>query len=366
MQSLDSFFFLLRSGLGLSGDRVQPAHALSDGADPAFSSAAFWNGVFRLAAGQGVLALVWDGVQRLAPESQPPRELRLRWAYNVERIERRYEVQQRRAAELAGIFAAEEIRTVVLKGLAVSRLYPVPAHRPCGDLDCFLCGEYERGNCVAEAAGAEVSRGFYKHSRIVFHGLTVENHQFCTAVRGSSRAREFERLLQRRLAEGPLEHLAGTALLAPPADFNALFLTRHALSHFLVEGISLRHLCDWAVFIDREGARVDWTAFREVAAEQGLLRFAEILSDLSVRYLGVARNPLPADVSAIADRVLHNILFERRHVNDSADGVWLKRLRLLTNVVRDRWKYRDVYGRSFLLELLRFPFGFFFDRNPEL
>ena len=132
------------------------------------------------------------------------------------------------------------------------------------------------------------------------------------------------------------------------------------------EGISLRHLCDWAVFIDREGDAVDWTAFRKVAAEDRLLRFAEILSDLSVRYLGVARNPLPAGVQALADRVLDNILYERRHLNDSPGGAWTKRMRLIGNLARDRWKYGEVYGRSFLLEGLRLSVGYLFDRNPEL
>ena len=219
---------------------------------------------------------------------------------------------------------------------------------------------------MAEQVGAEVKRDFYKHSHIVFRGLTVENHRFCTAVRGSRRAKRFERHLQRLLAEGPLSCIPETALLVPPPDFNALFLAKHALSHFLTEGISLRHLCDWAVFIDREGDAVDWTAFRKVAAEDRLLRFAEILSDLSVRYLGVARNPLPAGVQALADRVLDNILYERRHLNDSPGGAWTKRMRLIGNLARDRWKYGEVYGRSFLLEGLRLSVGYLFDRNPEL
>ncbi len=325
-----------------------------------------WNELYRLASLQGILAIVWDGLQKLPPELQPPRELRLRWAYNVEQIERRYENQRRAASRLAELFAAEGIRTVVLKGLAVGALYPVPAHRPCGDLDCFLCGDYERGNRLAEIAGAEVKRDFYKHSHIVFRGLTVENHQFCTAIRGSRRAKDFERYLQRLLAMRPLEHLPDSSLLVPPADFNALFLIKHALSHFLTEGISLRHLCDWAVFIDREGANVDWAAFRKVAAEHQLLRFAEILSDLSVRYLGVETNPLPADASSLANRVMDNILYERRHLHDSPGNAWMQRLRLMGNIFRDRWKYRDVYDRSFLLETLRLPIGFLFDRNPKL
>ena len=59
-----------------------------------------WRELYTAASSQGVSALVWDGIRRLPPESQPSRELRLRWAYNVERIERRYGQQRRRAAEL--------------------------------------------------------------------------------------------------------------------------------------------------------------------------------------------------------------------------------------------------------------------------
>ena len=228
-------FALLRAGVR-SGDTPDIGGSTDDR----------WRELYTAASSQGVSALVWDGIRRLPPESQPSRELRLRWAYNVERIEHRYGQQRRRAAELAAAYAEAGIRTVVLKGFAVSRLYPVPEHRPCGDLDCFLCGDYERGNRVAEQVGAEVKRDFYKHSHIVFRGLTVENHRFCTAVRGSRRAKRFERHLQRLLVEGPLSCIPETALLVPPPDFNALFLAKHALSHFLTEGISLRHLCDWA------------------------------------------------------------------------------------------------------------------------
>lgn len=351
---MEALLRLLRRGLG------------TDAADPLPLDGACWQRVFREAAAQGVLALVWDGVRQLPAELQPPRELRLQWAYNVERIEQRYAAQRVRAEQLAQIFAGEGIRTVVLKGLAVSRLYPVPEHRPCGDLDCFLMGDYERGNRVAEAAGATVARDFYKHSHIDFRGLAVENHCFCTAVRGSRRHKAFERHLQGLLAAASMQPLPDTELLVPPADFTALFLTCHALTHFLSEGISLRHLCDWAVFIDREGDRVDWPAFCRVAAEHRLLRFAEVLSELSVRCLGVAQNPLPASVTPLADRVLKNILDERRPVFNTSASTWMRRLMLVGNLWRDRWKFRELCGGSFLLEFLRYPYGFLFDRNPKL
>lgn len=327
-----------------------------------------WPDLYAMAASQGVSAFAWDGACRLPAAVQPPRALRLQWAYNVEQIEMRYRRQWRAAAELARIYAENGIRTVVLKGFAVSRLYPRPEHRPCGDLDCFLGAGYERGNTLAAAAGAKVDADYYKHSHIVFRGLTVENHRFCTAIRGSRQAKAFERHLQSILASQPCPPILGTDLLAPPADFNALFLTKHALLHFLTEGISLRHLCDWALFVDRQGEQVDWPEFRRVAAEHGLLRFAGVMTRLAVRLLGVKEDVFPVDAALdpLADRVLSNMLYERRHLNDTAGNVWVKRFRMVAGIWHDRWKYRDIYQRSVCREIFRFMSGFLVERKPEI
>lgn len=348
---------LLRAGLGMQAD--VPLHA-AEGIP--------WSELYAMAASQGVSGFVWDALQNLPPALQPPRALRLQWAYNVDRIETRYKEQRRAAVELGRIYAEAGIHTVVLKGFALSRLYPRPEHRPCGDLDCFLGADYERGNALAAAAGAKVEANYYKHSHIVFHGLTIENHQFCTAIRGSRRAKAFERHLQAILASQACTSIDGTDLLAPPADFNALFLSRHALLHFLTEGISLRHLCDWAVFIERQGSRVDWDEFRRVANEHALLRFAEVMTRLAVCYLGVSDDIFPVDAALdpLADRMLDNMLYERRHLNDTAGNAWLKRFRMVANIYRDRWKYRDVYQRSMLGEVARATFAFFTERKPSL
>lgn len=348
-------FALLRAGVR-SGDTPDIGGSTDDR----------WRELYTAASSQGVSALVWDGIRRLPPELQPSRELRLRWAYNVERIERRYGQQRRRAAELAAAYAEAGIRTVVLKGLAVSRLYPVPEHRPCGDLDCFLCGDYERGNRVAEQVGAEVKRDFYKHSHIVFRGLTVENHRFCTAVRGSRRAKRFERHLQRLLAEGPLSCIPETALLVPPPRFQCPFSGQTRLvafpdrGHFPAASVRLGGLYRPRRRRGRLDGVPEGRGRRSPAAFRGdPLRPLRPVSGRRAESAAGRR-------AGARRRVLDNILYERRHLNDSPGGAWTKRMRLIGNLARDRWKYGEVYGRSFLLEGLRLSVGYLFDRNPEL
>jgi hypothetical protein len=115
-----------------------------------------WSTVYQLSAEQGVLALVWDEVERLqregviAPEQMPDKALKLQWALRAKKIKHRYHQQRQWAAELAEAFAARGVRTNVLKGLSISGYYPVPELRECGDLDCFLSATAPDGSFVCQ------------------------------------------------------------------------------------------------------------------------------------------------------------------------------------------------------------------------
>ena len=83
-------------------------------------------------------------------------------------------------------------------------------------------------------------------------------------------------------APGALRPLEGSSLLVGPPLFNALFLTRHAHQHFLVEeGISLRHVCDWAMFLKRYRQEFDWEEFMSICSRYGLSRFVESMTRLA-------------------------------------------------------------------------------------
>ena len=88
--------------------------------------AAAWERLYGLAAQQGVLALLWEVLERLPAEQQPPKALRLRWAFETVRVERRWRRQYRAVARLAAFYARHGIPMMLLKGCGLSRCYPVP------------------------------------------------------------------------------------------------------------------------------------------------------------------------------------------------------------------------------------------------
>lgn len=343
-----------------------------------------WPRIYRMAAEQGVLAIVWDGVQRMveageiAPEQLPDRALKLQWAFNVEQIERRYRQQEVRAGELAAAFFEAGISTHVLKGLAISGYYPTPNHRECGDLDCFLTldpgalsahpeGAYEAGNCLAERLGAEVKRDYYKHSHIRFKDLMVENHQFCTAIRGRRERKAFERHLQELLHRDEPRYIGSSRLICPPADFNALFLTVHSFQHFLSEGIKLRHILDWAMLLKAEQEQINWPEFYGWCDRMHFTKFVHAVTAIAVEELGLEiRCPEIICKSPYKERVLADVLYYGHSIFNTKGSRMKKRWMQVCNKFQSSWKFHKLYDTSVLVELLYTAWGFFFERKPSI
>lgn len=364
-----TLFFLLREGLSVKGNRCE---ALS-----LFCSMPDWSWIYKMSAKQGVLAIVFDGMAKMIELNQinreylPSKSLKLQWGYNVVQIEKRYALQQARAIELAALYAKQDIRTVVLKGLAVAQDFPKPNHRPCGDLDCFLMGKYEEGNHIVEELGVKVDCDFYKHSEFNFKGLNVENHQFCTPIRGRKKAKIFERALQDILREQQNQKIGDSDLEIPPVLFNALFLTIHAWGHFLSEGIALRHLVDWALLLEKHYEEIDWKTFKRliIDRDEGMWRFAQMMTRLSVNYLSIRIDVEEfGDLSLrkIDERVLRDIFYDHVSVHNQPGGAWKHRFALIRNAFCSHWKYVSFSDESLVGHLFRTIRAFCFEKNPHL
>ena len=332
-----------------------------------------WDAIYKECVRHGVLAIAWDGLLRLVEENVipssklPERRLKIQWGINVKRIEQQYAEQWVIASDIALRYRGAGIRTLVLKGFAISHLYPQPNHRPCGDFDCFLMGQYEFGNLLAERWGASVKRDFYKHSHIRYKGLVVENHQFCTAIRGSRRAKDFERLLQKCLHNCNPVYLGDSVLEAPPDLFNALFLTKHAQGHFLTEGITLRHLCDWAILLKERGELIDWPLFHRICEKYGMRLFSETMTQLSFSVLGIKteKNVFNEDACR-AGQLLSDIIIGSRSIFNSPSSDWWKRGAIIFNIFKDRWKYRLFTDTNVYMEIIRYIVAFCIDRHPRI
>ena len=310
-----------------------------------------WEELFDMASSQGVVAVASEGLEKLSQKQRPPQELLLQWIGTSLQQKQLYSMQRKLVDELCGVWRAAGINVVELKGNSIGRLYYVPDTRYSCDFDCLLT-DYEKGNQVMEQHGVEVNRDFYKNSSFHWKDLYVENHQFCTPVRGNKDMKRLEQKLRQLLSDGTEESWY---------DFNALFLMEHAWAHFFENALSLKHLCDWAVLRKKKGEMIDWTDFEQNAKDVGFWKFAESMNHLADLLCGV----VALDALSQEDRrLLDDMLTENKDV--SMNEGWKTRFQLFRNFFAQSWKYKMFSNHSAMYCLLRTVNGFVFDRNPKV
>lgn len=271
--------------------------------------------------------------------------------------------------EAAAVAFAEKlsekgIQTVVLKGLGYASYYPNPYHRESGDLDCYLMGKKEEGDKVTVEIGGKMEEAGYKHSHLYYKGLTIENHNFLTSFDNTKLGIRTEQLLQEQIIEG-YRPIGDTKLQNPSADFNALFLIKHAQRHFIKEGICVRHLLDWAFFLKKESQNVNWEKVIPIMKECRILEFAKVMTRLCVDQLGmkIGIEGLSSPMK-ISDAVLDDILGGQPNLFH--ENFVQKIGRIMRRFYR-MWKFCSLADESYCrLVWNSLVFSSYLKRNPKL
>lgn len=316
-----------------------------------------WKEIFEEGTKQGIAAIQLDGLQILrdagciASELMPTKTDLLSWYSHTMQVEEKCRHQKRIIRQLAEFYHDHGIKMMLLKGYAISLLYPTLEHRPCGDIDIWLYGEQERADkLLEEDKNIAIERDHHHHT--VFHvgGIVVENHYNFVNIHSHLSNRIIEKELHSLVRQ---EHesldVDGMKVFFASADFNALFLLYHAAMHFAASEIAMRHVTDWAMFIKHYHDRVDWKHLDSIARELNFHRFLYCLNAICVDYLGMPKEYFHrcSEDRDLIKRVLDDILYPP-YANKSALG---------KNVIRDlsfrihrwwgnRWKRHLVYKES--------------------
>ena len=341
-----TLFKLLALGLGQDIDFDIPLETID------------WPKVIRRAMTEGLDALAFDGVKALY-ERRPDLteeldrslgEDKIQWFSFSMQVEQDSQEYSDKLQKLASFYHREGFKMLVLKGYGLSLDYPTPSHRPTGDIDVYLFGRgMEADARIKETFDIDVSPEGTKHSRFVFHDLPVENHSSFLDVKGHRSQRPVEQYLEREALKS-CEFMMGDAkIYVPTAMMNAVFLPCHTAAHFFYEGIPMKQLVDWAVFLDRHSSEVDWAVVRLLLEKAGCFELVRTLNGIVVSRLGVSESIVPdwGRDTALEEKVWQDILLPRREL--VGRNVWKKAKDLLAS----RWRYRLTYRESFGLYFLK-------------
>lgn len=315
-----------------------------------------WSSLYLQSSRQGVNALVVDGLQLLmkrgskvffAEETQKEKSQRMQWLGQVMAYERLYARHEKAMIDLARLYANKGIRMMVLKGYGLSLDWPVPNHRPVGDLDIYNFGKWREADAlVAHDCGIKVDEGHEHHTVFNFKGVAVENHYDFINTKAHRDASKIESRL-RVLAEKNCKEVEvqGAKIYLPSVDFNAIFLMRHMGQHFAGEHLNLRQVLDWGFFVHAHHDEVDWNEAIAFLKEIGLYTFFCQINAICIDYLGfdeivfpyVERNEM------LEERILADILHPEFAVEKPSLGLFP----ILTFKFRrwwhNRWKHPLVY-----------------------
>ena len=331
------FFHLLRAAIG-----TEPFSGRSITSDE-------WWALYKMCAVHGVKAVVFDFVRQLPKSEAPDRVLLMQWLSAATGVEQTMRRMQMAAEEFAEAMEKREIPVVVLKGLAFAQYYPNPLHRECGDLDCYMMGKKEEGDLAVAESGGKVEEAGYKHSHLIYKGLAIENHRFFTDFDNTPTGIRTEQALGELMQEAHI-YIGGSKLYCPSANFNALFLLKHAQGHFMDEGIRMRHVLDWALFLREKQEEVDWSKVLPMLEVTHTAQFAGVMTAIAVRYLRIEIHD--KGLSALAESaeprmveaVVTDIMGEQPAIY--VKGLWHKTKRILRRF-RRMWKFHSLASESY-------------------
>lgn len=323
--------------------------SLGNGLLGSLPSAVFWEDVFTLAEKQGVAHLALDGLQNLPRNVWPGIETWVEWAGQTASAEAHYRQQEDTLRKLSECLVQHNARMLVLKGWGCSLNYPIPSHRPCGDIDIYLIDS--NGVDMERELGVSADRSNPHHGVFQYNGFTIENHKTILDVNKHQSNLYIEELLE-LLAKDSIES-AIKNVFVPSSKFNSVHLLRHMASDFATSHTTMRHVLDWATFVNAND--VDWSFVHDVAKKTNMSRFLDALNGICVEYLGydIEKFPVLMHDEALRDRVLNDILDPSDRLNPVLSGrdagIFEKiayGIAKTRRMIANRWKYQIVYDET--------------------
>ena len=182
---------------------------------------------------------------------------------------------------------------LILKGTSAAAYYPCPENRGFGDVD-FLVNEDRVkavGKLLKEKGCKKESVGGHHIAYVRPDGVHLELHFAVGGIPYGERGEKVRAFLSDILENAQTVKSARTTFVAPSDRQHAMVLILHMLSHMLGEGMGLRHLCDWACFIQKTHDKAFWEEqLLPLVKELGLYTYVATMTKTCALYLG---SPLP-------------------------------------------------------------------------
>ncbi len=215
-------------------------------------------------------------------------------------------------SEIGDLLTANGIKYVFIKGIASASYYKQPILRMMGDVDILVNrSDIQKVSDLLETIGYSTKEDLSKENGHIgftreINGITAvcEVH---FSINGIPKllSDTFNNYLKNIFEDIKRINVANGKYLVPSDFHHGIILLLHTASHLTNEGIGLRHLCDWAVFVNRFSNDEFVSLFEIPLKEIGMWRFAQLLTLCCQKYLAVNKKEWAGETD---DNLLEEIL----------------------------------------------------------
>lgn len=317
-----------------------------------------WKQIFRIAKEQTVQVIIADGIETLPQENWPPKEALMKLLMIRVKTSQMHALLNNTISLTVSALNSEGVPSVLLKGQGVAQNYSKPESRMCGDIDLYVGREnLEKASDVIcrldptkirkEAAHDSLHRNF------TINGAELELHQKSTGSANRKQRRLIDAWTEENLdnhfndATLPALQFGQTPVQIPSATYDAVFILHHAVRHMITEGISLRQICDWTMYLHRHHSEINETELQKTLKKFHMTTIWKEFGILAVNTLGLDPEELPLAPDRLdskkTNHILNNIFLTGNFGHYDKNG----RTPHEHNIIKRKW-------RSLCVQTLRF------------
>ena len=315
--------------------------------------------VFRLAKEQTVVGLVAAGLEHVKDVKVPKDDV-FAFVGNTLQLEQRNISMNEFAAWLIQCLKEKGIYTLLVKGQGVAQCYERPLWRASGDIDLLLDTEnYEKAKklLLPIADHFDEEEIVTKHHALSIRGVEVELHGRMSFGLSHRVDRVVDSVLENSLSDirrSNVWRLNGIDINLPNVNDDIIIIFTHYLSHFFVEGVGLRQICDWCRILWTYKEPLNCELLNSRIRKMGLMSEWRVFAAIAVEKFGMSAEAMPfykKGYTRRADLTIKRIIKSGNfgHNNDLSYRVKYKGLKYkMVSLWRRFW---DFFGLSFIFPI---------------
>jgi len=267
-----------------------------------------WEAVLREAKSQAVVLQAYDAAG--AYEPWIPAEIYQRWFRMATKLLQRNMRVQMAQNELTKLLDSQNLPYAILKGTASAQYYPRPELRALGDIDFLIdpAQEQQVRQCLT-AAGYETDGKDVDHHAVYLRGkMSYEMHFQPAGMPEGLPGERISAYLENLLSQTRPATCDMAVFASPAPAQHGMIILLHMLHHMLGGGVGLRHVCDWAVFVQKTAGEAFWqTELVPLMRSCGLLRYTSVMTIICADVLGIQ---LPDWCEAVEPELVEAVLID--------------------------------------------------------